>query len=120
MRVVPRKQDPNFVYSLEIKRDWEKLVDYECPAKLDPGILGYLEEFSIKAFKLLECRDFARVDFRVSPDGLPYFLEINPLAGLNPHSSDLCIMSRLAGVSYNDLITAILNSALKRYPQCGQ
>jgi D-alanine-D-alanine ligase len=110
----------NFIYSLEIKRDWEKLVDYECPAKLDKGILVYLEEFSLKAFKVLECRDFARVDFRVSSEGLPYFLEINPLAGLNPHSSDLCIMGRLVGLSYSDLISRILNSALKRYPQCGR
>ena len=118
MRVVPRKADADFIYSLEIKRDWEKLVDYECPAKLDKGILGHLEEFSLKAFKVLECRDFARVDFRVSPEGLPYFLEINPLAGLNPHSSDLCIMGRLTGLAYLDLIGGILDSALKRYPQC--
>jgi D-alanine-D-alanine ligase len=118
MRVVPRQKDANFVYSLEIKRDWERLVDYECPAQLDRSILGYLEEFALTAFKALECRDFARVDFRVSPEGLPYFLEINPLAGLNPYSSDLCIMARLTGLAYNDLIASILQSALQRYPQC--
>jgi D-alanine-D-alanine ligase len=118
MRVVPRKKDVNFVYSLEVKRDYENLVDYECPAQIDNGILGYLEEFALKAFQALECRDFARVDFRVSPEGMPYFLEINPLAGLNPRTSDLCIMSKLVGVSYNELIAGILNAAIKRYPQC--
>jgi D-alanine-D-alanine ligase len=39
MRVVPRKQTPYFVYSLEIKRDWENLVDYECPARLAPPVV---------------------------------------------------------------------------------
>ena len=96
MRVVPRKKDVNFVYSLEVKRDYENLVDYECPAQLEKGFIRKIEEYSLKAFEVLECRDFARVDFRVSPDGTPYFLEINPLAGLNPRSSDLIIMARLS------------------------
>ncbi len=98
MRVVPRKKDADFVYSLEVKRDYEKLVDYECPAKLDKTILKHIEEYALKAFQVLECRDFARVDFRISPDGTPYFLEINPLAGLNPRSSDLIIMAKLVGL----------------------
>ncbi len=118
MRVVPRKKDKDFVYSLEVKRDYEKLVDYECPAKLETDTIWQIQEYSLKAFELLECRDFARIDFRVKPDGSPYFLEINPLAGLNPKSSDLIIMAKLVGISYNELIGSILGSALKRYPQC--
>ena len=115
MRVVPRKKDADFVYSLEVKRDYEKLVDYECPAKLENKTLQLIQEYSLKAFEVLECRDFARVDFRVSQDGTPYFLEINPLAGLNPRSSDLIIMAKLMGISYNELIGSILDAALKRY-----
>ena len=76
------------------------------------------EEYSLKAFEVLECRDFARVDFRVDAGGTPYFLEINPLAGLNPRSSDLVIMAGLIGISYNELIGSILDAALKRYRQC--
>ncbi len=115
MGIVPKKKDANFIYSLEVKRDYERLVDYVCPARLDKSLLKKIEEFSLKAFEALDCRDFARVDFRVSPDGVPYFLEINPLAGLNPRSSDLCIMARLMGKSYNELIAAILSAALERY-----
>ena len=114
MRVVPRRPDPDFVYSLEVKRDWENLVDYECPAKLEPKILQQIEESSLKAFKVLGCRDFARVDFRISRDGTPYFLEINPLAGLNPRSSDLIIMANLVGIKYNEIIGSILEAALRR------
>jgi D-alanine-D-alanine ligase len=115
MRVVPRTPDINFVYSLEVKRDYEKLVDYECPAKLPKETIRKIEEYSRKSFEILECRDFARVDFRIKPDGVPYFLEINPLAGLNPKSSDLIIMANLIGIRYNELIGSILDSALKRY-----
>ncbi len=118
MRVVPRHSDPDFVYSLEVKRDYENLVDYECPAKLPQKTLDQIRTDSLKAFAALGCRDFARVDFRINPNGVPYFLEINPLAGLNPKSSDLIIMARLRGVSYNDLIGSILESALKRYRPC--
>jgi len=114
MRVVPRKKDADFVYSLEVKRDYLKLVDYECPAKLDKVVLKNIEKYALKAFQVLECRDFSRVDFRISADGTPYFLEINPLAGLNPRSSDLIIMARLVGWTYNELIGSILEAAFKR------
>lgn len=118
MRVAPKKQTANFVYSLEVKRDWENQVDYECPANLPPAVTARIAEYSLKAFDLLGCRDFARVDFRVASDGTPYFLEINPLAGLNPKSSDLPIMARLMGWSYGSLIAAILDAAIERYPAC--
>jgi D-alanine-D-alanine ligase len=118
MRVIPRKTDRNFVYSLEVKRDYENLVDYECPAKIKKTTLEQIREFSLRAFQVLECRDFARLDFRIRPNGAVYFLEANPLAGLNPKSSDLVIMAGLIGVSYQDLIGSILESALERYPQC--
>ncbi len=118
MRIVPRQKDRNFIYSLEIKRDYENLVDYECPAKMRKTVLEKIRQFSLQAFQVLECRDFARLDFRVKPSGEVYFLEANPLAGLNPKSSDLVIMARLLGISYQDLIGSILEAAIKRYPKC--
>ncbi len=117
MRVVPLKKEADFVYSLEVKRDYEKLVRYECPAKLPAKTTKLIEEYSRQIFKLLNCRDFARLDYRVAGDGTPYFLEVNPLAGLNPRSSDIVIMSGLISFKYPDLINAILDSALQRYPR---
>jgi D-alanine-D-alanine ligase len=114
MGIVPRKKDVNFIYSLEVKRDYEKLVDYECPARLPEKTLAKIREDSLKTFKILECRDFARVDFRISQEGVPYFLEINPLAGLNPRSSDLIIMANLVGVKHSEVIGSILEAALRR------
>ena len=118
MRVLSKQKNPNFIYSLEIKRDWEELVEYECPAQIPAGTVAEISEFSLKVFKTLGCRDFARIDFKLDGDGVPYFLEINPLAGLNPKSSDLPIMAYKLGWTYQALVTAILNTALKRYPQC--
>ena len=116
MRVIPRRADPNFVYSLEVKRDWERLVDYVCPAKLRPEVLDRISESAITVFTVLGCRDISRVDFRISPDGKPYFLEINPLPGLNPKSGDIVIMSGKMGWTYSRLISSIVDAALRR---CG-
>jgi D-alanine-D-alanine ligase len=115
MRVVPRKKTDYFVYSLEVKRDWESLLIYECPALLGKSVLQDIADSSLRAFDALGCRDFARMDFRISPEGTPYFLEINPLPGLNPKSGDLPIMAGKMGWSYEALISAILNAALQRY-----
>jgi D-alanine-D-alanine ligase len=117
MRVLPRNHELNFVYSLEVKRNWKVLVDYECPPRLNERTLEKLRLASIKAFEVLGCRDFARMDFRVSPEGEPYFLEINPLPGLGNHS-DLVIMAIKMGWTHPELIGAVLNAALERYPQC--
>jgi D-alanine-D-alanine ligase len=118
MRVLPKQNNNHFIYSLEVKREWEQTVNYECPARLDVDTLKEITDFSLTIFKLLGCRDFARLDFKLDSHGAPYFLEINPLAGLNPKSSDLPIMAYKLGWTYQALIAAILNSALQRYPQC--
>ena len=118
MRVVPKRNNAHFIYSLEVKREWEQLVDYECPARLEKGIREEIINSSLKVFKILGCRDFARLDFKFDSEGVPYFLEVNPLAGLNPKSSDMPIMAYKLGWTYQALISTILNAAIQRYPQC--
>jgi D-alanine-D-alanine ligase len=118
MRVVAKEKGAYFIYSIEVKRGWEQLVDYECPARLETVTLEEIANSSLKIFKELGCRDFARIDFKLNSEGVPYFIEINPLAGLNPKSSDLPIMAYKLGWTYQALISAILNAALQRYPQC--
>jgi D-alanine-D-alanine ligase len=117
MRILPKKRSSNFVYSLEVKRDWQNQVDYECPAQLEARVLKKIIDFSLRAFDTLGCRDFARLDFRLDQKGMPYFLEINPLPGLNPKSSDLPIMAYKMGWNYQGLISSVLNAALERYPE---
>jgi len=119
MRLIPNKREDYFIYSLEVKRDWENLVDYECPARLGKNTLDRITESSLRAFQVLGCRDFARLDFRVDSKGIPYFLEINPLPGLGDYS-DLVIIAIKLGWSYEALIGAILSAARERYPLCVQ
>jgi D-alanine-D-alanine ligase len=115
MRVMPRKKQDYFVYSLEVKRNWRELVLYECPAALPGPVLQSLQEAALRVYETLAVRDLARLDFRVAADGTPYFLEANPLPGLNPQSGDIVLMSGMMGLSYRQLIARILNAALRRY-----
>jgi D-alanine-D-alanine ligase len=113
LRVLPQKATDRFVYSLEVKRDWQRLVSYECPARLPAAQLRAVEEAALQAYRVLGCRDVSRVDLRLR-DGVPYFLEVNPLPGLSPESSDLVILARMSGWSYEQLIARILHAALTR------
>ena len=117
MRVLPKTRMEHFVYSIEVKRDYLNLVDYECPASLREDVIDGLKSASLKAFKTLGCRDFSRIDFRVDRRGTPYFIEINPLPGLGSYS-DLIIMGKLMGRAHEEIIGSVLDAALERYPQC--
>ena len=62
-------------------------------------------------------RDGGRIDVRNDSEGRPQFVEVNPLAGLNPEHSDLCFLAGFKGLSYQDLIGLIMESFLKRHPE---
>ena len=113
MSVEPNEPAAHFIYSLEIKREYKRLVTYRCPAALPARVLAEVEKSARTVFAELGCRDVARIDFRVQ-DGIPYFLEVNPLPGLNPDDSDLVIMSRHVGWSYERLVGTILDAAIAR------
>ena len=113
MRIVPKTPTEQFVYSVEVKRDFLRQVDYECPANLPIHLIREVESSALTIFHELGCRDVARLDFRIR-DGIPYFIEINPLPGLNPESSDLVLMANLLGIRHDDLVKDIMTAALTR------
>lgn len=113
MRILPRQQQGPFVYSLEVKREWERLVRYETPAQLTPADTAAVEQATLAAWRALGCRDVSRFDFRLR-DGVPYFLEVNPLPGLSPKSGDLVLLARGYGVEHSELLSRILDSAIER------
>jgi D-alanine-D-alanine ligase len=114
MRMIPKSDPEKFVYSLEVKRDWQENVDYEAPAKLAPAVTRAVEADALAAYAGLGCRDVARADFRIR-DGVPYFLEINPLPGLSPESGDIVFLAYRMGLTYSQLIGMILDAAVKRW-----
>ena len=113
MRVLPQQPTERFIYSLEVKRDWERRVRYECPAQLSANATEAVKQAALTAFRALGCRDVARIDFRLRGE-VPYFLEVNPLPGLNPGSGDLVLLSQRVGWSYPRLIESILLAAVGR------
>ena len=56
----------------------------------------------------------ARVDLRMNAKGDIYVLEVNPLPGLTPGYSDLCLIAKAADIEYRALIGEILAGGLKR------
>jgi D-alanine-D-alanine ligase len=92
--------------------------DYEAtppqyPANVEPSLAKVLGKIARKAFSLLGCRDYARCDFRVRPDGQPYLLEVNP----NPDFNDLAGLAgslKSAGLTHADFTNNLVKKALVR------
>lgn len=100
------------VYSLHNKELCEELVIYQRADDAEAKLAGVR---ALAAYRALQCRDAARIDFRSDAKGEPYFLEANPLAGLNPHHSDLPILAAQNGIGFVALIGMILDAGVARY-----
>jgi len=83
-----------------------------CPAKLTAKQDLLVRDVALRAFKTLECRDYARVDIRLR-DNTPFILEINANPDISPDAG-LARAARVAGLSYPELIEKLLNLALER------
>jgi D-alanine-D-alanine ligase len=105
------------IYTSRIKVEMADDFHYLCPAPLSAEQIEELNWMAAAVFRVTGCLDVARVDFRLDAhDGdRPYILEVNPLPGLNPGYSDLCLEAAAAGWSYDELINEILNLAIERY-----
>ncbi len=99
------------IYSYQTKRDYEDLVEYR---RIPDELVASCHRVALAAWRALGCRDGGRVDLRLDDRNVPNFLEVNPLAGLNPKDSDLPILSRLHGISYGELIGRIVDSSRRR------
>lgn len=109
------KQNKYNIYSYQVKKDYKKLIQYECPAKLDRETEATMLKVARRVYEALNCRDFARIDFRMSEEGQIYFIEINPLPGLAPGYSDFPMIAEFNGMDYDSLVREILRNALKRH-----
>jgi len=112
LEVVLRGNAEPAAYSYHNKKEYETLVEYRL---VEDGEARRAAEVALSSWKALGCRDGGRVDLRSDDRGVPCFIEVNPLAGLHPVHSDLCILATAAGLSYGDLIGQILEAAVARY-----
>jgi len=99
------------IYSYHSKSNYEELIDYVIP---EQEVVQACSDLALAAWRALGCRDGGRVDIRMDSLDRPNFIEVNPLAGLNPIHSDLPIICRLLGIPFQDLIARILDSAMQR------
>lgn len=104
---------PNSFYSNEVKaKDKDEII---CPANPPDDVAKLMTDYACRIFDALGCRDIGRVDFRVNSEGIPFFLEINPLPGLSPSHSLIPIQVRAAGMSLKkDVIHQLIHNALMR------
>ena len=113
----------NPIYSYEAKWIWDRsdkpLEIFSCPARLHEPTAEEIRDLCMRAYRVLGCRDWSRIDVRLDAAGKPHILEINPLPGILPRPEDNSCFpkaARAAGMSYAQLITAVLEIAMAR---CG-
>lgn len=102
------------VYSYVNKEKCEDMVEYRLVSPANDATVKKAEALALGCWRVLGCRDGGRVDIRCDESGNPYFLEVNPLAGLHPEHSDLPILCNHLGIPYVDLIRRIVDSATVR------
>ena len=89
--------------------DW----DYDLPGTLEPALEDRLQALALRVFETLDCRDFARADFRVDADGRPWFLEVNPLPTFAPDDT-FAIAAELMGRDYVPYLAEVFSDGLRR------
>jgi D-alanine-D-alanine ligase len=102
----------NLPYSVEVKENYENYVSYKV---YDEDIREECNAVALGAWRALGAVDAGRVDMKADRNGRICFIEANPLAGLNPVHSDLPMLSRMNGMSFDTLMGKIMESAKKRY-----
>jgi len=89
----------------------------KCPAEITKELEEKIKKTAIKTFKVLDCKDWSRIDIRLDKNNVPNVLEVNALPGFmkDPkENSRLPKAAYAAGWSYEKLIGEVLNSAIRR------
>ena len=109
------------IYSFDAKFVWDRpenpLDIFQCPARITRELQASIERVTLDAFRVLGCRDWARIDVRLDAVGVPNVLEVNPLPGILPDPADNSCLpkaARAAGISYDELIQNCLKYAAAR------
>jgi D-alanine-D-alanine ligase len=109
------------IYSFDAKFVWDRpenpLDIFQCPARITRELQASIERVTLDAFRVLGCKDWARIDVRLDADGSPNVLEVNPLPGILPDPADNSCLpkaARAAGIGYEELIQNCLKYAAAR------
>ncbi|MCU7490513.1 MAG: D-alanine--D-alanine ligase family protein [Bacteroidota bacterium] len=90
-----------------------KYTNPNCPADIDDELKEKIETAAREAYELMNCRDYARIDIRLSKSGVPYVIEVNPNPDLS-QDAGFARAARAKGLSYPELLYSIVSLALER------
>jgi len=83
------------------------------PANLGEATEQFLQDSCLKLFERVECRDYARFDWRLDDNGTPRLLEVNPNPGWC-WDGHLAKMAKLADISYAEMLGMIIRASVQR------
>jgi D-alanine-D-alanine ligase len=108
------------VLGQKAKSVFDDSSNYKCPANIDEPLRKRIESHAKASFKVLDCKDWARMDYRLDADGELYFLEVNTLPGIDydvvrDELSFYPMMWYALGKKFPDMIREVIQAAIKRY-----
>ena len=106
IEIVPK----NEFYDFEAKYT-DGMAEHIFPARLEKGLYEKAQQIGLAAHRALGCKGYSRVDLLVTPEGECYVLEVNTLPGMTALSLLPEIAAKGAGLSFEDLVSRIIESA---------
>lgn len=111
------------IYSYEAKWVWDTpkapLRIFECPASVSRTERKSIEDLVKRTFRVLELRDWCRMDVRLDAHGEPNIIEVNPIPGILPDPKENSCFpkaARAAGYSYAQIFGKVISAAKTRFP----
>ncbi len=108
------------VLGQKAKSVFDDSSNYKCPANIDETLRKRIAAHAKASFKALNCKDWARMDYRLDADGELYFLEVNTLPGIDydvvrDELSFYPMMWYALGKKFPDMVREVIQAAIKRY-----
>ena len=107
-------QPESNIYDYDLKNFQDDAVSVRCPALIDSSVRNQIFELMRRIVPAVGVVDFARADFRITPENEVYFLELNALPSLQP-GAGIFEATKVLGLDYNQTILKILEAATARH-----
>jgi D-alanine-D-alanine ligase len=83
---------------------------------LTPALRQHIADTALAAFEAMDLRDYARMDIRLTAEGVPYVIDVNPNCDLSDLAGGFSKAARAGGLSYKEVILRLVALALTRRP----
>jgi D-alanine-D-alanine ligase len=97
----------------DVRTDAYKVTKSRPATDLSDEVIASIQRAAVTAFRALKLRDYARIDLRLAENGRIYMIEANPNPWLDP-SAEFAMAAKESGLSYTEMIGAIVESAMRR------